>query len=304
MKRPLLPLLLLLATLPSRAQLPVDSLRAWLHSRGYHAGLGPDGVATAVGPPYLVHRLNADGSLPLGREAPLYYLDAAGRLLPGGPYQPGSEGFTAAGYAIARRQGQAGVIDRRGAVVLPFRYEALAWTGHPAGWLAARSADRWGLVDADGVARTPFQYEDLRRYAGHRLAVRRGGHWGFLDEAGREVIAPTYDFVWRDFAEGRAAVGYDRPNGLGFINRHNQPITPFRYEFQLCSSPHAYRPEALAYYTFHQGFAVVPNRRCALGVLDSMGRVVLPRRFARITRTDSTITGHRGRRQVVYRIPR
>lgn len=305
MKYPLtiLAVLLLLSSLPARAQPAADSLRVWLQRRGYFPGSLPGASGRPAEPPYLVCRLNPDGSLTVSREAPLYYLSGAGQLLPGGPYEYGSESFTSSGYAIARRQGQAGVINRRGAAVIPFEYEALTWIGHPAGWLAARRAGRWGLVDSTGAAQVPFQYEEVEAYAGQLLAVKRAGRWGFVDVAGREVIAPTYDFVWQGFSEGFAAVGYDRPNGLGFINRRNQPITPFQYGFYLCSSTHNYRPEALDYYRFHQGFALVPNRRCELGVLDSAGREVLPRRFWRITRTDSTITGHRGRKQVVYRIP-
>lgn len=296
--RRLLPLLLLWR--PTFGQTPVpDTLSQRLLRLGY--------VLTSNskdGPPFTAYKLNAGGSLSVSTTMPVYYLDGAGRPLPGGPYQYGSGDFQR-GRAIVRRDGRAGVINHQGRVIIPLRYSSLTQTRHPRQWLAAQREDQWGIIDSLGQEIVPPRYASIDRYSEGLMAVKRAGKWGFVNEAGREVIPPQYTRVYRAFSGGFACVQQTdgrATEGYGFINRRGQAITPFQYEIPFCAIAH-FR-SLTAFNQFNRGFAIVGNQKCEKGAIDTTGRLVLPIRFRYIERTDSTLVGHyRRQKTVVYRIP-
>ncbi|RAK65117.1 WG repeat-containing protein [Hymenobacter edaphi] len=294
-------LLLLLLWRPVAGQPPPpDTVARRLQRLGYFLV-----SASKNGPPFTAYKLNAAGSISVYPTMPVYYLDGAGRPLPGGPYQYGSGDFQN-GQAIVHRDDREGVINQQGTVVIALRYASLRRIRHPQRWLAARAQQGWGLIDSVGQEIIPPRYEDLDRYSEGRLAARREGKWGFLDLAGREVIPPLYQAVHREFRNGFVLVqqpGLAVLTGYGFINRHGQAITPFAYEIPFCAIGH-FR-SLTSFYQFNRGFAIVGDDACRKGVVDSTGRLVLPIRFSHITRTDSTLVGHyRRNKTVVYRIPR
>lgn len=59
------------------------------------------------------------------------------------------------------------------------------------------------------------------------MAVRCNGKWGFLDDAGREVIPPRYDDV-ENFSQGLAAV-WIIGQGWGYIDQYGTQIVPCKY---------------------------------------------------------------------------
>jgi hypothetical protein len=229
-----------------------------------------------------------------------YYFDRLGQLLAGCPYQYGSEDFRG-NRAIARKNDSLGVINRQGQVLIPFRYRDIRYTRHPQRWCWARAARGWQLLDSLGHAMTPPVYEQVRDFSDGMAGVARGGRWGFVDARGREQIAPAYYHIWQDFHEGFAAVRHPDTRLVGVINKRNEPITAFKYHPGYGGSVHF---QDDFYFRFTHGYALIRDDSLRFGVLDTLGREVLPQRFARVEVTDSVLIGHRGAERVVYRIRR
>ncbi len=81
-----------------------------------------------------------------------------------------------------------------------------AWlrcSGEASGALWMKRVRRWCPA---GMTRCGILNEGL-------AAVRRGGKWGFVDEAGQEVVPCRYDEV-RDFEEGPGCGAAGRQVGL------------------------------------------------------------------------------------------
>lgn len=255
-------------------------------------------------PPFRVNKIEEDGSLTVSDKLPsIYYLNLQGHPLPGSPFGNASQDFNLQGYALVERNNHVGMIDRRGHQVLPFHYEELAPIHHPRQWLAARQNGDWGLIDTTGRVMVPLVYDEIRPFSNGMAAVEKAAKWGFIDEDGKEVIRPVYAFVWQDFSEGFSAVSQSNNHSLGFINKHNQPITAFTYDYPMClNRRNAHIQDATLYYQFRHGFALVRNARCEVGVLNTKGQEVLPVRFYSVEFTDSTIVGYRGRQRQVYRL--
>jgi len=119
--------------------------------------------------------------------------------------------------------------------IAPFGQEQLA---------PARTTDyRAGYLNRAGQEAIPFVYKHCRPFACGRGAVCKEGiyewgHWGFVDEKGREVVAPQYIDVG-DFHEGLAWVCLDngtskgfgfRGGKFGFINTQGEMVIPAVYD--------------------------------------------------------------------------
>ncbi|MCL2704368.1 MAG: WG repeat-containing protein [Defluviitaleaceae bacterium] len=112
-------------------------------------------------------------------------------------------------------------------------------------------------------------YDFVRPFNDGLAAVCRGdwktGKWGYIDQAGNEVIPCVYDFAW-DFNEGLAWV--KRGDKVGFINTDGLEIIPFIYdgdfEYDL---------------RFEDGFALVfhvERFNGKFGLIDREGNEVVP----------------------------
>ncbi|GAA4045295.1 hypothetical protein GCM10022409_34150 [Hymenobacter glaciei] len=200
------------------------------------------------------------------------------------------------------------MIDQQGRVVVPLRFQRLELTNHPNGWLRVRLNGHWGLIDSTGQVQLEPSYDEIEPFSDGMAAVKQTGKWGFIDLAGREVIAPMYSHVWRSFHEGFAAVDtttQPNKNAVGFINKQNQAITAFKYAYPFCvNRRNTHSRDYTSYYQFRCGYALVRNNNCETGVIDTLGREVLPVRFYRIEITDSTLVGHRNKQQMTYKTPR
>ena len=98
--------------------------------------------------------------------------------------------------------------------------------------------------------------EDL----GSSVGLVEGGQWGFVDETGKEVIPPKYDWV-DHFSEGLAAV---RLNGLsGFFNEQGKEVIPPKYDMVIDFSEHLARFKR--------------NRK--EGFVDETGKEVIPPKY-------------------------
>jgi WG containing repeat len=281
-----------------------DSTIAYIEHQGYFV---PNAFGTAA-PPFLAYKKDPAGGLTISGTMPVYFFDSRGNMLPGCPYEYTSLPFAKKNRAVVTRNGLMGMIDQRGQVVIQLRFQRLELANHPAGWLRARLNGRWGLIDSTGHVQLEAKYDKLEPFSDGMAAVEQNEKWGFVDLTGHEAIAPMYRYVWRSFHEGFAAVDratLENQNAVGFIDKHNRAITAFKYAYPFCvnrTNPH-FR-DAIPHYQFRHGYAMVRNKNCEIGVIDTLGQEVLPVRFYRIEITDSTLVGYRNKQRMTYKVPR
>ncbi len=80
---------------------------------------------------------------------------------------------------------------------------------------AVRLGGQWGFVNEAGQEVVPCRYDEVRDFevGGTLAAVRLGGQWGFVNKAGQEVVPCRYDEV-RDFELGPGCGAAGRQVGL------------------------------------------------------------------------------------------
>lgn len=61
------------------------------------------------------------------------------------------------------------------------------------GLVAAKQNGKWGFVDEAGAEVIPYQYDEVYSFSEGLAAVKIGGKWGFINKAGAEVISCQYD---------------------------------------------------------------------------------------------------------------
>ncbi|QDU94703.1 WG repeat-containing protein [Lignipirellula cremea] len=147
-------------------------------------------------------------------ESGAYFLDPTGAVvlrLPQGVYASEfSEGLAAAKFATPIADNpevydvEVGYIDRSGETVIePSFYIG----GNFSNGVATVSVDErtYGAIRDDGTWFAEPIYQDVRRYTEERLAVQLNKRFGYLDDAGRQIIKPQYRRA-RPFSEGLADV--------------------------------------------------------------------------------------------------
>lgn len=106
-----------------------------------------------------------------------------------------------------------------------------------------------------GAGMADYDYVD--EYKDGFAAVQKQDKWGFVNEAGEEVVPPIYDGIC-DFENGFAAV--EKQGKWGFINEAAEEITPLIYK---------------DVYNFWNGFAGVV-RDGKIGFINEAGKEVVP----------------------------
>jgi len=169
-------------------------------------------------PAGVVHRPFVDGLAVVLVGGRYGYMDHTGKLAIGARFAA-AEDFSE-GYALTCAEGAGcGYVDRTGRGVVgpgfmgggPMR-GGVACATHQ----MAMGRVRVGLYRTDG-SRLPGEYEGCGSLSEGLVAVRTGGGWGYLDAAGRGVIAPRFDAAG-EFASGLAPVT-DESGLCGYIDR-------------------------------------------------------------------------------------
>lgn len=112
-----------------------------------------------------------------------------------------------------------------------------------------------GYINQAGREIIPTSYDYVSEFVGDYALIRSGGRWGMVDSTGAVAIAPGYDKL-TPFSEGLAAFEFD--NKWGYINEENKIAITNRFD----------RAEA-----FMGGFASVVEQGKG-GVIDNKGEFV------------------------------
>lgn len=127
--------------------------------------------------------------------------------------------------------------------------------------------EKWGIIDSLGKDVAPLQYENdwydhdgAINYHDHGTApVKRNGKWTFINEAGKEITEPIWDYVGWRFWSGR---GWVKKEGkVGWIDNKGEVKIPIEYEAGTDEMYHG---------------RTVMKKGGKWGMLDSNGNVIIP----------------------------
>ena len=115
------------------------------------------------------------------------------------------------GFAAVRLRPRWAYVDRKGkALIKDLGYAYDFEGGRALVRLDRDGRGRWGMIDKTGrMVMTFGQMELCRPFSEDRAAFRRGGTWGYLDPAGKEVVPPKFTIV-EPFSDGVALVWIGR----------------------------------------------------------------------------------------------
>lgn len=195
------------------------------------------------------------------------YLDTTGREVIPPTYDEAYSFQDGLGCVIKDKL--AGYIDKAGRVVIPLQYQDAHPFSH--GIAPVKKDDRWQLVDRTGrtIALLDAKYSLVYAFSeGFAPAAvgtdeyGHGGKWGYIDEAGHEVVSPRY-LAADDFHEGLARVmTKEDPAHWDVIDRTGRAvITSYGILFG-----------------FSEGLAMVQIND-KWGFIDHAGKLVIPARY-------------------------
>ncbi|UCS92171.1 WG repeat-containing protein [Echinicola marina] len=185
----------------------------------------------------------------------------------------GHEGFSE-GLSQIALSNKWGYIDKSGKEVIPVRYEFAG--SFSEGMAAVKMDGKWGFIDNTGKVIIEIRYDMANSFSEGLALVNMGGTWefdessydfqpaqdqlgkyGFVNNAGTEIIQLKYDFAWA-FNDGLAMVVSNQK--WGFIGKSGEEVVPLKYD----------RVE-----TFQDGLAMVmlDNK---VGFVDQTGKEVIP----------------------------
>ena len=120
------------------------------------------------------------------------------------------------------------MVDAADRILIPFQYDGIHFLENTDNKILRvyNNDKKYGLIDTLGHVTVNLKYDDLGGFSEGRLAVKRNGFWGFVNEAGLEVIPCRFRFV-KNFHNNLAAVKLG--NKWGAIDKLGNVIIDFQY---------------------------------------------------------------------------
>ncbi|MBK7871405.1 MAG: WG repeat-containing protein [Saprospiraceae bacterium] len=154
------------------------------------------------------------------------YIDSTGRatVTPGYTF---AQDFTN-GVGIVACDGKWGMVNAKGQPVIPCQYDGIEFLKNTDNKIVRLyvQTPKYGLIDTLGQLAVDAVYDELGFFREGRLAVKRNGLWGFVNDEGLEVIPCRFREV-SNFYEGLAAVKIGRY--WGFIDKQGDIVIDFKY---------------------------------------------------------------------------
>ena len=164
------------------------------------------------------------------------------------------------GYAVVRKYGRHGFINKNGYEVIPCIYDD-AGDFHE-GLAYVNKNGKWGYIDKNNKTVVPLIYESASSFSQGLALVKKNNRYGYIDHAGREVIQCTYESA-DSFSEGLARVV--TKGKTGYIDISGNLIIPQLYA---------------GGWSFHNGIAIVCKIRKLFverqGGIDKHGSEIVP----------------------------
>jgi len=148
--------------------------------------------------------------------------------------------LTFSDFMIGRKNGQTGVINTKGEVVIPFEFQKIK-TSSPNikkrfPWLLAAKNGFWGLIDPAGRTMEPFEWTEAMYYyqTDSLVLLSKPGLQRLLDRQGRTVVETHFDRWEIGGRIDRTKHICARQNGkVGLVDFQHKVVLPFEFEYLM-----------------------------------------------------------------------
>jgi hypothetical protein len=145
--------------------------------------------------------------------------------------------LTFSDFMIGRKNGQTGVINQKGEIVVPFEFQKIK-TSSPNvkkrfPWLLTAKNGFWGLIDPTGRTVEPFEWTEATYYhqTDSLVLLSKPGLQRLLDRQGKTVVETHFDRWETGDGIDRKKLIYARQNGkAGLVDFQNKVVMPFEFE--------------------------------------------------------------------------
>lgn len=153
------------------------------------------------------------------------YIDTSGHFKIPPVFQKASD--FCQGVAIVQQANSYGIINQNGDWVLKPKYLAIEPFQSNGIAIAQLAAERFVLINKDGKLLTNhLTYKEIAPFKEGLALVKNSNGYGFIEESGRERIAPKWSWA-ASFSNGRAVV---KQNGrCGYIDTQGRLLIPCKY---------------------------------------------------------------------------
>ncbi len=175
------------------------------------------------------------------------------------------------GMAWVKKDGEWGVIDKSGNVVVPIKLQLVEdGVGPPDfkdfqdgfAWFS-RKDGKYGFVGNNGTIVVPM-YDDFFVSQEGFAGVKKDGKWGFVDKSGKIVVPIQYDDA---FCNDVGITWVKKDGKWGVINKGGKIVVPIQYD-----------QHRLIINTLNEGFECV-EKDGKWGVINTDGEIVIPIQF-------------------------
>ncbi|MDR2459441.1 MAG: WG repeat-containing protein [Deltaproteobacteria bacterium] len=173
------------------------------------------------------------------------------------------EEFNSQGLALVTvEDGTMGIVDMTGALVgngyfsriLEFSPKGFAWAKDLGGL--------WGLIDTKADWRILPGFTDVSPFSPEGLAWVKTHKWGVIDETGKWIVGPSFEFSSIRASYGGVSIVSDREGFMGLVNYQGEMVAPFKYS---------------GFSDFDEnGFTLVLAFSGKMGYMDTSGQMVIP----------------------------
>lgn len=158
-----------------------------------------------------------------------------------------------------------------------------------------RYHNKYGFIDRDSIIVVPLRYDDVYSIIteaipgtdhdnfikehnlkwnwswdkGQLMSVSTNGKWGYINEAGKEVIPIIYDDVKESIAKGRNLIGVGQNEKYGFVDWNGNVKIPLEYDYVS-----RFYNGAFGTKVNYDMVPVVKNAK--MGFIDEKGNTVIP----------------------------
>ena len=91
------------------------------------------------------------------------------------------------GYAIVKKDGKYGLINKMGEYIIPCKYDDL-YAPTQEGLMAAKMNGKWGFIDLEGSEIIPFIYDEADYFSEGVAVVKKDGKCGLVDKSGKDTF--------------------------------------------------------------------------------------------------------------------
>ena len=127
------------------------------------------------------------------------------------------------GFAVVKKDGFCGIIDKDGRQILPMSYDYIMPYRLSMGFVVKKNG-KMGVIDNGERVVIPCVFDDLSFAGDGPIAAKKDGKWGFVDKDGDVVIPFQFD-ACSDFNDGVAIVTKGEKEGI--IDKSGKMIVPF-----------------------------------------------------------------------------